>query len=81
MKNKGEHLAVAFFKALKKKTSHFPIVDYGFPAAFPCSSKKLLLLSLKLAIQIRKSSKSNRVGIVLPPGLAGTIANLGVYFR
>ena len=80
MKKKDEHLAEAFFKSLKNRGSDLPIVDYGFPDPFRCSSKKLLLLSLKLAIQIRKSSKSNRVGIVLPPGLAGTIANLGVFF-
>ena len=80
MKKKDEHLAEAFFKSLKNRGSDLPIVDYGFPDPFRCSSKKLLLLSLKLAIQIRKSSKSKRVGIVLPPGLAGTIANLGVFF-
>lgn len=80
MKKKGEHLAMAFFKALKKKSSQFAVIDYGLPQPFRCSRQKLLLLSLKLAIQIRRSSRANRVGIVLPPGLGGIIANLGVFF-
>ena len=71
---------MAFFKALKKKSSQFAVIDYGLPQPFPCSRQKLLLLSLKLAIQIRRSSRANRVGIVLPPGLGGIIANLGVFF-
>lgn len=80
MKNKGENLALAFFCALKKKSSIMPIVDYGMSEPFRCSRKKLLVLSIKLASQIRKPSVSKRVGVVLPPGLAGTIATLGVFF-
>ena len=42
--------------------------------------KKLLLLSVKLAAYLRKNSCSPRIGVVLPPGLLGVVANLGILF-
>jgi acyl-[acyl-carrier-protein]-phospholipid O-acyltransferase/long-chain-fatty-acid--[acyl-carrier-protein] ligase len=80
MKKKGEHLASAFFRALKKSTVRWPIVDYGLPGPFRCTRRKLLVLSVKLSGQIRKLPASKRVGVVLPPGLAGTIATMGIFF-
>ena len=73
-------MASAFFRALKKSSLRCPIVDYGLPGPFRCSSRKLLILSVKLSGQIRKLPASKRVGVVLPPGLAGTIATIGIFF-
>ena len=56
------------------------MVDYGLPGPCVCSRNKLLLLSVKLAAYLRKNCQAQRIGIVLPPGLAGTIANLAVFF-
>jgi len=80
IQNEKKHLAEAFFQSLMKKTSHAPLVDYGLPGPFICSRKKLLILSVKLGLHLRKNSHSQRIGIILPPGLAGTIANLAVLF-
>jgi acyl-[acyl-carrier-protein]-phospholipid O-acyltransferase / long-chain-fatty-acid--[acyl-carrier-protein] ligase len=80
MKIEANHMADALFRSLKKKSNRLPLVDYGLPGPFICSRKKLLLLSVKLAGYLRKNCKSQRIGIVLPPGLAGAIANLAVFF-
>ena len=80
MKMEANHMADALFRSLKKKSNRLPLVDYGLPGPFVCSRNKLLLLSVKLAAYLRKNSQAQRIGIVLPPGLAGTIANLAVFF-
>ena len=80
MKIEAEHIADALFRSLKKKSDRLPLVDYGLPRPFSCSRKKLLLLSVKLALYLRKNCQTQRIGIVLPPGLAGTIANIAVFF-
>jgi acyl-[acyl-carrier-protein]-phospholipid O-acyltransferase/long-chain-fatty-acid--[acyl-carrier-protein] ligase len=80
MKKNSEHLAHAFFLALRKKSKKLPLVDYGLPKPFFCERNKLLLLSVKLGLHLRNKVNSKRVGVVLPPGLAGTIANLAIFF-
>lgn len=73
-------MAERFFESLTKKSSEPPLVDYGLPGPFVCSRKKLLILSIKLGTYLRKNCQSQRIGVVLPPGLAGTIANLAIFF-
>ena len=80
MRKKSEHLANAFFLALRKKSKILPLVDYGLPKPFFCERKKLLLLSVKLGLHLKNNVDSRRVGVVLPPGLAGTVANLAIFF-
>ena len=80
MKIEAEHMADALFRSLKRKSDRLPLVDYGLPGPYFCSRNKLLLLSVKLAANLRRNCQAQRIGIVLPPGLAGTIANLAVFF-
>jgi acyl-[acyl-carrier-protein]-phospholipid O-acyltransferase/long-chain-fatty-acid--[acyl-carrier-protein] ligase len=80
MRKKSEHLGYAFFLALRKKSKILPLVDYGLPKPFFCERKKLLLLSVKLGLHLKNNVDSRRVGVVLPPGLAGTVANLAIFF-
>jgi len=80
MRKKSEHLANAFFLALRKKSKILPLVDYGLPKPLFCDRKKLLLLSVKLGLHLKNNVDSRRIGVVLPPGLAGTVANLAIFF-
>ena len=80
MRKKSEHLGYAFFLALRKKSKILPLVDYGLAKPFFCERKKLLLLSVKLGLHLKNNVDSRRVGVVLPPGLAGTVANLAIFF-
>ena len=80
MRKKSEHLGYAFFLALRKKSKILPLVDYGLAKPLFCKRKKLLLLSVKLGLHLKNNVDSRRVGVVLPPGLAGTVANLAIFF-
>lgn len=70
------HVGYEALRGLRKRFSKPVIVD-----AFMNRSLKggeLLALSLTLASWIKKNVADQRVGIVLPPGLGATAANLGV---
>lgn len=80
MKNKSVHIAHAFFLALNKKSKKATIIDYGLPNANIFKSKRLLLVSLKLASFIKQRVSSRRVGVVLPPGIGAIIVNMAIFF-
>jgi acyl-[acyl-carrier-protein]-phospholipid O-acyltransferase/long-chain-fatty-acid--[acyl-carrier-protein] ligase len=71
------HLGHALVGALARQGSREIIVDRT-GARRTLDSAKLLAVSLALAARLRRPEP--RVGIVLPPGLGGIIANLAVVF-
>lgn len=80
MKENSYHLAYHLFKSLRNSISQTQLIDYGLPKPISFSKRKILLFSIKLAEYLRKNCHSPRVGIVLPPGMGGTVANLAVLF-
>jgi acyl-[acyl-carrier-protein]-phospholipid O-acyltransferase/long-chain-fatty-acid--[acyl-carrier-protein] ligase len=75
----SDHLGQLLVRALKRQTRREVMVDRTtVPQAM--NGAKLLAVSLALAAKLRRTVPEPRVGIVLPPGLGGIIANLAVVF-
>lgn len=72
------HLARALIKGLKRygKTHHIIDGNDGSELGFD----KLLAAAIVLARHLKKQTNQKRVGIILPPGKGGMIANLAVLF-
>ena len=74
-----DSLARRMLESLSKDPFRTALVD-------PTGEKKslrageLLAMSMALARQWKKSLPERRVGVILPPGTAGTLANLGLLF-
>jgi acyl-[acyl-carrier-protein]-phospholipid O-acyltransferase/long-chain-fatty-acid--[acyl-carrier-protein] ligase len=73
------HLGEALVHALKRQTGREVVVDRT-SGRLSMDGAKLLAVSLALAAKLRRAVPEPRVGIVLPPGLGGVIANLAVVF-
>ncbi len=78
--NKPDHLASELFGALSKEPNRPAIIDYGLPSPTVLKRGILLNLALRLALELRSEVEENRVGVVLPPGLGGVVANLAILF-
>jgi len=73
------NLALAIFQALRKNPFRNLVID--FSRAEPIALNRLFMLSLSLLLSLRlKEVKDSRVGLALPPGIAGIIGTLGVIF-
>ncbi len=73
------HLASAVTRALAADPKRIAVVDCALGRR-EMSAGMVLALSLGLARRLRKEVPEKRVGLVLPPGLAGIIANLACVF-
>jgi len=71
-------LAVALLEGLKKHGSRHKVVDGADDSVL--AFNKVLPAAIALSKVIAESTSEPRVGIVLPPGKAGLIANLAVIF-
>ncbi|MFD0893677.1 AMP-binding protein [Luteolibacter ambystomatis] len=71
-------LAIALLEGLKKHGSKHKIVDGSDDSTLEFS--KVLPAALALSKVIAESTSQPRVGIVLPPGKGGLVANLAVLF-
>ena len=75
----GSHLGWEVFQALASNRGREAVVDCTTkPNA--CNAGSILVLSTLLADRLRKETTGNRVGIVLPPGIAGIVSNLAAIF-
>lgn len=72
------HLAYALLAGLKRHGSKTAIID-GMDGS-KLSYDRVLAASIALAQHLRTLTDKPRVGIVLPPGKAGLIANIAVLF-
>ncbi len=72
----GEHLALACVRGLWRKQFESVVTD-GFQDGKQVSGGMLLAAALALGRWLRDHVPERRVGIVLPPGLGATVANLG----
>jgi acyl-[acyl-carrier-protein]-phospholipid O-acyltransferase/long-chain-fatty-acid--[acyl-carrier-protein] ligase len=71
-------LPVALLAGLKKHGSSTKLFDGTDDSA--TSFDKLLGAAIAFSAEIRKQTKKKRVGILLPPGKGGMVANLAVLF-
>ena len=71
------HLGHETIRSLRKRFFE-PVVTDAFAQDRKLKGGELLAVSLELAAWIRRNVAERRVGIVLPPGLGGTVANIGV---
>jgi acyl-[acyl-carrier-protein]-phospholipid O-acyltransferase / long-chain-fatty-acid--[acyl-carrier-protein] ligase len=70
------HLAYALLLGLKKHGGKNKIIDGKDEKEM--GYDKVLAIAIALSKEIRSETKKKRVGIVLPPGLGGLIANVAV---
>jgi acyl-[acyl-carrier-protein]-phospholipid O-acyltransferase/long-chain-fatty-acid--[acyl-carrier-protein] ligase len=68
------------YESLRRLRRRFfkPVVTDAYAADRTLKGGELLAVALTLAVWVKKNVAEKRVGIVLPPGLGGTIANLAV---
>lgn len=78
--NLSSNLGKEIFDSLRKSPFKSFLSDYGINPKKELSRGVVLALSLLFSKQLREASKGSRVGIVLPPGLAGFVANFAVLF-
>ena len=78
--NSSYHIANELFAALSKQIGAPALVDYGLPSPVRLNRGALLVLALRLARDLKSETSEDRVGVVLPPGLAGVLANLALFF-
>ena len=78
--NPSNHIANEIFATLSKKIGTPALVDYGLPSPVRINRGTLLILALRLARDLKCEIREDRVGVVLPPGLAGVLANLALFF-
>jgi acyl-[acyl-carrier-protein]-phospholipid O-acyltransferase/long-chain-fatty-acid--[acyl-carrier-protein] ligase len=78
--NPSNHIANELLKVLSKKIGSSALVDYGLGSPLRLKRGTLLVLAIRLAGDFKSEIKEDRVGVVLPPGLAGVLANLALFF-
>ncbi len=71
-----DHLGRACIRGLKRHQFHTAVIDGMDHSRVSCGT--LLAVSIVLSRQIRRKCRGRRIGIVLPPGRAGVVANLAV---
>ena len=71
-------LATALLLGLKKHATNHTLFDGTDDSALPFD--KLLGAAIAFSKEIKMATKKKRVGIILPPGKGGMIANLAVIF-
>ena len=73
-----ESLAMAILQGLKKHSKKNSLYDGTDDSEL--SFEKILGAALALSKEIKLATKKKRVGVILPPGRGGTIANIAVLF-
>ncbi len=71
------HVGYESMRGLRKRF-FTPIITDAYAGDRTLTGGELLTVSLAVALWLKKNVPEKRVGIVLPPGLGATIANLGV---
>ncbi len=71
------HVGAMVVRSLARHPWKTLVVDY-FPVRHALSRGMVLAMAVVLARRWRRTMPGRRIGIVLPPGIGGTLANLGV---
>ena len=76
--NRQRSRAENFFDSLRNRPFCPFLMDYGLPSPKGFSRGMVLSLSLQLIKVLNQRSVGKYVGVVLPPGLAGFVANFAL---
>ncbi len=71
------HVGYESLRGLRKRFFK-PVITDVFAGGKSLKGGELLTISIALAYWVRKNVPEKRVGVVLPPGIGATVANLGV---
>ena len=72
------HLGYELVRSLKRNFFHMGLIDHGLPIPVRMKRGTILVLALDLAKELKEKISDKRVGVVLPSGAGGVIANLGL---
>ena len=72
----GNQLGLEIFHSLRKRTFSSLLVDYALPIPRTFSRGVVLALSLGLVKVLNQKEVGEKVGIILPPGIGGFVANI-----
>jgi len=75
----NKNLPVALFRSVRAKFFTHVVIDYGRSEPIRMKGWTLLVLALFLSRKI-KTCECKRIGLALPPGVAGILGNLAVLF-
>ena len=75
----NKNLPEALFHSVRAKFFTHVVIDYGRSEPIRIKGWTVLVLALFLSRKI-KTYESKRIGLALPPGVAGILANLAVLF-
>ena len=78
--NRKFNLGHELFQSLSKGIFSTALVDFSRTKSFRLSKGMLLVLALELSKELKSKSGQRRVGVVLPPGAGGILANLAIFF-
>lgn len=73
------NLGMKIFQSLRSRPFKSFLIDYGLPGKRLFSRGVVLSLSLLLSRRIADQVEGQRVGVLLPPGLPGFVANFGLF--
>ncbi len=74
----GNQLGLEIFHSLRKRLLHPLLVDYGLPFPKTFNRGLVLVLSLGLVKVLNQKKVGQRVGVILPPGIGGFVANIAL---
>ena len=75
----NKNLPAALFRSVRAKFFTHVVIDYGRSEPIRMKGWTLLVLALFLSRKI-KTCECKRIGLALPPGVAGILGNLAVLF-
>jgi acyl-[acyl-carrier-protein]-phospholipid O-acyltransferase/long-chain-fatty-acid--[acyl-carrier-protein] ligase len=73
------NLGMKIFQSLRSRPFRIFLIDYGLPGKRIFSRGVVLSLSLLLSRRIADQVVGQRVGVLLPPGLPGFVANFALF--
>ncbi|MAE53737.1 MAG: AMP-dependent synthetase [Opitutae bacterium] len=74
----GNQLGLEIFHSLRKQVFSPLLVDYGLPVPRTFTRGVVLALSLGLIKILNQKKVGKRVGVILPPGIGGFVANIAI---
>jgi len=75
----SESLGMEIFKSLRSSPFRVLLLDYGLPNKTIFRRGTILSLSLLLSKYIREKFPESRIGVILPPGMLGFVANFALF--
>ena len=78
--NRKFNLGYEIYDSLSKGIFQTALIDFSGSEPIRLSKGILLVLAIELSKELRTKVEQKRVGVVLPPGAGGILANLAIFF-